>query len=155
MSDSFYILWNFLTFQKERLVWAGLRQGNSINRWGRGFTRAGLAVNEVKGEPLHLNTRPQEMDMLAVPQQGLNHVIPKAHTADAQIYVCWFPVWWDIVLLFSGSVMFDYLSDCSTLGFPVFYHLLEFAQTHAHWVDDVIQPSHPLSPHSPPALNIS
>ena len=31
----------------------------------------------------------------------------------------------------------------------------EFAQMHVHWVDDAIQPSHPLSPFSPPALNLS
>ena len=37
-------------------------------------------------------------------------------------------------------------------GFPVLHYLLEFAQTHAHWVGDAIQPSHPLSP---PALNLS
>ena len=30
-----------------------------------------------------------------------------------------------------------------------------FAQTRVHWVDDAIQPSHPLSPSSPPALNLS
>ena len=44
---------------------------------------------------------------------------------------------------------------CSTLGFPVLHYLLEFVQTHAHWVDDAIQPSHSLSPPSPPALNLS
>ena len=44
--------------------------------------------------------------------------------------------------------------DCSILGFPIFYHLLEFAQTHVNWVDDAIQPSHPvLSPFS--AFNLS
>ena len=36
--------------------------------------------------------------------------------------------------------------DCSTPGFPVHHQLLEFAQTHVHWVDDAIQPSHPLLP---------
>ena len=40
-------------------------------------------------------------------------------------------------------------------GFPVLHHLLESAQTHVHWIGDVIQPSHPLSPSSPPALNLS
>ena len=30
-----------------------------------------------------------------------------------------------------------------------------FAQTRVRWVDDAIQPSHPLSPSSPPALNLS
>ena len=44
--------------------------------------------------------------------------------------------------------------DCSTWVFPVLYHLPEFAQTHVHWVSDAIQPSHPLSPTSPLALNL-
>ena len=34
--------------------------------------------------------------------------------------------------------------DCSTPGFPVLHHLLDFVQTHVHWVDDAIQPSRPL-----------
>ena len=34
--------------------------------------------------------------------------------------------------------------DCSTLGFPVFLCLLEFAQAHVSWVGDATQPSHPL-----------
>ena len=32
---------------------------------------------------------------------------------------------------------------------------LESTQTHVHWVSDAIQPSHPLSSPSPPALNLS
>ena len=43
----------------------------------------------------------------------------------------------------------------SKLGFPDLYYLLEFTQTHVHWVGDAIQPSHPLSCPSPPAFNIS
>ena len=43
--------------------------------------------------------------------------------------------------------------NCSTPGFPVLHHLLELAQTRVHWVRDTIQPSHPLSSHSPPALH--
>ena len=45
--------------------------------------------------------------------------------------------------------------DCSMTGFPVHHHLLEFAQTHVHQVGDAIQPSHPLSSPSLPALNLS
>ena len=45
--------------------------------------------------------------------------------------------------------------DCSTSGFPVLHCLPEFAKTHVHWVDDAIQPSHPLSPPSPSAINLS
>ena len=35
------------------------------------------------------------------------------------------------------------------------HYLPEFAQTHVRWVGDAIQPSHPLSPPTPPALNHS
>ena len=43
--------------------------------------------------------------------------------------------------------------DCCTPGFPVLHYLPEFSQTHVHWVDDVLQPSHALWPPSPAALN--
>ena len=39
-------------------------------------------------------------------------------------------------------------------GFPILHYLPEFAQTHVHWVSDAIQPSHPLSLPSPPALSL-
>ena len=45
--------------------------------------------------------------------------------------------------------------DCSMPGFLVLHHLPELAQTHVHRVGDAIQPSHPLSSASPPALNLS
>ena len=45
--------------------------------------------------------------------------------------------------------------DCSVPGFPVHHLLLEFAQTHVHWVGDAIQPSHLLSSRSPPAFIFS
>ena len=45
--------------------------------------------------------------------------------------------------------------ECSTLGFPVFHYLPKFAQTCFHWLSDAIQPSHPLSPSSYSALNLS
>ena len=44
--------------------------------------------------------------------------------------------------------------DCSTPGLPVHHQLSDFTQTHVHWVSDAIQPSHPLSSPSPPALNL-
>ena len=46
-------------------------------------------------------------------------------------------------------------TDCSEPGLPVLHCLLGFAQIHLRWVSDAIQPSHPLSPSSPPALNLS
>ena len=44
--------------------------------------------------------------------------------------------------------------DCSRSGLPVHHQLLEFTQTHVHWVSDAIQPSHPLLSLSP-AFNLS
>ena len=45
--------------------------------------------------------------------------------------------------------------DCSTPGSSVLYYLLEFIHTHVHWVNDAVQPFHPLSPTSPPVLSLS
>ena len=47
------------------------------------------------------------------------------------------------------------LMDCIMPGFPILHYLLEFAQTYVHWVSDAIQPSHPLLPPFPSALNPS
>ena len=45
--------------------------------------------------------------------------------------------------------------NCSTPGLPVHHQLLEFTQTHVHWVGDDIQPSYLLLSPSPPAPNPS
>ena len=45
--------------------------------------------------------------------------------------------------------------DCSMSGFLVHHQLLEFTQTHGHWVGNAIQPAHPLSSPSPPAFDLS
>ena len=74
-----------------------------------------------------------------------------------------FPTW-----MFSSIKLNDYccsvarlcltlcdLMDCSTPDFPVLHYVPEFSKTHVHWIDDAIQPSHPLSSPSPPAFNLS
>ena len=65
---------------------------------------------------------------------------------------------WLCIIHFS-SVAQSCLTLCnpmnrSTPGLPVHHQLPEFTQTHAYWVGDVIQPSHPLMSPSP-ALNPS
>ena len=45
--------------------------------------------------------------------------------------------------------------ECSIPGFPALHYLLEFAQTHVHWINDAIQQIHPLLPSSLAALNFS
>ena len=54
----------------------------------------------------------------------------------------------------SCPTLFDPM-DCNTPGLPVHHQLLEFTQTHVHWVGDAIQPSHPQSSPSPPAFSLS
>ena len=45
--------------------------------------------------------------------------------------------------------------NCNTPGLPVCHQHPEPTQTHVYWAGDVIQPSHPLSSPSLPALNLS
>ena len=62
-----------------------------------------------------------------------------------------------LLLVFSHKsclTLFDPMNR-STPGFLVLHFLPKFAQTHVHWDSDAIQPSHPLSSPSPPALSLS
>ena len=61
---------------------------------------------------------------------------------------------WFISVAQSCPILYDPM-DCSTRGLPVHHQLPEFTQNHIHRVSDAIQPSHPLSPPSPPAFNLS
>ena len=75
-------------------------------------------------------------------------------------------IWVDISIYCKMSRIIGFSSvaqSCPTLcdpmnssmpGLPVHHQLPEFTQTHVHQVSDAIQPSHPLSSPSPPALNL-
>ena len=70
------------------------------------------------------------------------------------------PLSWSLLSQFYCSVTQLRPTPCDPMGwnmtgFPVLHHLLEFAQTHVHWVGDAIQPFHSLSSPSPPAFNLS
>ena len=58
---------------------------------------------------------------------------------------------------FSCSVVSDSLQPhgLQHSGLPVHHQLLEFTQTHVHWVSDAIQPFHPLLSPSPSTFNLS
>ena len=63
-------------------------------------------------------------------------------------------------LLQFSSVTHSCLTLCNSMnhsmsGLPVYHQHLESTQTHVHQVGDAIQPSHPLSSLSPPALHLS
>ena len=62
-----------------------------------------------------------------------------------------------LLLLLSHSIMSDSLwpHGLQHSRLHSLHYLLEFAQTHVHWVGDAIQPSYPLSSSSLPAFNLS
>ena len=71
---------------------------------------------------------------------------------------------WLVALLSVSQSVSSVTQSCLTFcdpmnhsmpGLPVHHQLLEFTQTHVHWVSDAIQPSHPLLSPSPPAPNPS
>ena len=67
----------------------------------------------------------------------------------------WVFIQFSSVQSLSGVWLFVTPMDCSMPGFPVHHQFPELTHTHVHWVGDAIQPSHPLSSPSPPALNLS
>ena len=56
-----------------------------------------------------------------------------------------------VVQLLSSAWLFSILWTSASLSFTI----PQFAQAHGRWVDDTIQPSHPLSSPSPLALTLS
>ena len=70
-----------------------------------------------------------------------------------------FSDWGIIILIIFSSLTQLCLTPCdstdySTPGHPVLRQLLEFTQTHVHWLGDDIQSSHTLSSPSPRTLNL-
>ena len=72
-----------------------------------------------------------------------------------EITCCKKPSHWVLIVQLLTRVWLCNPMDCTMPGLPVHHQLLGLAQTHAHWVGDTIQPSHPLLSPSPPAFNLS
>ena len=60
-----------------------------------------------------------------------------------------------IILVAQSCLTLNDSMNLSTPSLPVHHQLQKSTQTHAHWVGDAMQPSHPLSSPSPPAPNPS
>ena len=84
----------------------------------------------------------------------------RAFSDESALPIRW-PKYWSFSFNISPSVHGSVISTLcnsmnrSTPGLPVHPQLPESTQTHVHCVSDAIQPSHPLSSPSPPALNLS
>ena len=84
----------------------------------------------------------------------LQLILPSCKINQCQITTAQWEYIWISSVTQSCLTLCD-LVNCSTPGLPVHPQLPEFIQTHVHWVSDAIQPSHPLSSPSPPALDLS
>ena len=93
---------------------------------------------------------------------------PTVSSSDALFYFCpkFFPASGSFPMsqVFASVQFSSVTQSCPTLWDPmnrstpdppVDHQLPESTQTHGHWVGDAIQPSHPLSSPSTPALNLS
>ena len=83
----------------------------------------------------------------------------KIKQGEEKAWLSWLPLGLNTTVQFSSVIQscptLCNPMDCSTPGLPVHHQLLEFTQTHAHWVGEAIRPSHPASSPSPPAFNPS
>ena len=61
--------------------------------------------------------------------------------------------WVQFSLVTQSCPTLCYPMDCSTPDLPVNHQLPEVIHINVHWVNDAIQPSHPLSSPSPPTFN--
>ena len=114
-------------------------------------TKAGTTPQEIPRGSLHMRCKPApkilQVDALEVPKESVS-VITLTEEVLASL------IDWHCCSVAKSCLTLCDPMDYSKPGFPVL-HLPELAQTHVHWVDDAIQPSHPLSSPSPSALNLS
>ena len=102
-----------------------------------------VLVFDVHGLPLNLR------ELLSYQSSEERNAFPPIFCSyQRKVFCCW------CCVAQSCPTLWDPM-DCSTPGLPVLHNLLELTQTHVHWLDDAIQPSHPLSSPSPPAFSLS
>ena len=71
-------------------------------------------------------------------------------------FLCRAIIYFDLVVIqYLICIWFCDPTCCNTQGSSVLQYLQEFAQIHVYQFSEVIQPSHPLSSRSPPALSLS
>ena len=100
-----------------------------------------------KKNPMHMSFPPHPLSLLLIWSRRI--------TCKLMMRVCACQVVQSCLTLCNPGVQRLWCVDCDTPGLPIHHQLLELTQTHVHWVSDTIQPSHPLSSPSYPALNLS
>ena len=90
----------------------------------------------------------------------LSFVIAKGWYKQLKIRTSTYPIWtaqcvWSQRIKYTFSQFSCSVVSDSLRPRGLHHQLLEFTQTHVHWVSDAIQPSHPLLSPSPPAFSLS
>ena len=116
---------------------------------GASVSASVLPVNIQGWFPLRLTS------LISLLSRGLSGVFSSTTVQSHQFFGALHSLWsssqnhlWPL-----GSLCCDPM-DYSMPGFPVLHYLPELAQTHVHWAGGATQPSHPLSPSSPPSFNL-
>ena len=112
---------------------------------------------------LHMIVHACQRYSLHLPHSILHQLSPQIHCLNLCLYS--FPENIFINIIFLNPIQFSSVTQScptpcnpmnhSTPGLPVYHQLPESTQTHVHWIGDALQPPHPLSSPSPPALNLS
>ena len=111
-------------------------------------THWGCCAQNCKLSKVGIQKEPEKKSSLALLQQSGEAYSPGLK---GRIFYCYF---WVAKYSAQSCLTLCNAMDSSTPGFPVLHYLLEFAQIHNHWVGNAIQQFPPLSPPSPPALNL-
>ena len=92
------------------------------------------------------NERCQEESGVGTYLSGISKLL--SSPLSLKVWFSGLQLWSYLLLLFSCSVVSNSLwpQGLHTSGLPVLHSFPKFAQTHVHWVDDAIQPSHPPLP---------
>ena len=128
-------------------------QGDSEIHWRLktiGLNRMGESRVRVEWIPRIWRRNPEPLQFISISFKNMRYGFQIISTK-IQKYTC--PV--QFISVSQSHPTFCDSINCSTPGLPVHHQLPEFTQTHVHWVSDAIQPSHPLSSPSLPALNLS
>ena len=150
MSSSSFLVASFRSSMYMYMLYANSDSLTSFPIWIP-FTSFPSLISVVRTSKTTLNKSIKSRYLRLVPDI-------KGNTFSFSLLTMMLSIGLSLFLLFSHNMLCLTICDpmdSSTPGFPVLHHLIEFAQTHVHWVGDTIRPSNPLLPHSFPALILS
>ena len=76
--------------------------------------------------------------LISLQPKGLSRVFPSTTVWKHQLFSTQPSLWICCCSVAQSCPTLCDLMDCSPAGLPVLHHLPEFAQTHIHWVGDII-----------------